>query len=1159
MRSLRLLTPLLGLLAAIQLCNVTAWAQNNIAYNNHSTKDLFSPAVLKSMNVKQTLFSVMKELNRDKGVYFLFSEEGMGNTLVNPIKDITVNVDKILDDILKDTGLKHKKVSDNTFVILNAKERFKNSHDYKEPEFQQAISVSETYSLKFDLISGKITNGDGTPVQGASILVKGTSRGTSTNARGEFSIEANRGDVLVISSVGYISQEMAIGDNKSLSVSLVLATQEISEVVVTALGVKREKKALGYSIQEVDGKNLTEARENNIINSLAGRVAGLQLYKTGNGPTGSTRIVIRGNNSLGGNNQPLIVVDGVPMDNYQSATGQSEYGSFDGGNGISDINPDDVETVTVLKGPAAAALYGTRGGNGVLLITTKKGVARKGLGVRVNSNYEIDNPLLYPDLQNAYGQGSDGVYNVKSQSSWGPKITGQQITDWRGKQVAMSADPDDLKNFLQTGKTWTNSVDISGGNDKTVFRLGYTNLDNKGLLPNTTLKRDLVTLRVNSDLTTRLSVDAKVSYANQRTFNRPQLSGSPYNVFANYYSLPRTVHLADMNPWKDIYGHQILWQPEFYSTLANPYWILNEDFNRDQSDRFLTMLSLDYKFTNWLKLKLRHGMDMRNASSEAATAYGIYNNNSVSPTYNSFSGYGSSRTRVVETNADFLLSANKKFNDFTVGLSVGGNQQRSTYNNVGGNTGILDLPNVYTLSAGSNPKPYSSKAESRLNSLYSFLNLSYKDYIYADVTFRNDWSSTLSPENRSFHYPSFSGSLIVTDMLRNEFNTSLPSFISFFKIRGGYAKAGNTIGPYQLAESYVISRGFFDAITTVPPKILVNPGILPEIVKSQEYGVDLRFLKNRIGIDFTYYKKNAYNQIIYLPAPAATGYNFKVINAGNLQNQGFEFVVNASILKLKSGFNWDVMVNYNHNVNKVVALHPDIKSYALQGDEQSRAIRVLANEGEIYGNMYGRDFARNNKGEIIVELDGTPRKSENKNVLIGNYQPKYTMGISNTFSYKRLSFGFLIDIRGGGQFYSQTMAYMYNNGNARGTLPNREGGMIVQGVKPDNSKNTTAITSQQYWSKVGGAEPVASLFIYDASNSRLREATLGYSIPNKIFGKLPVRNVTLSIVGRNLWLIKSHIPGIDPESSFSTTNSQGIENGTYPSTRTLGVNLKLEF
>ena len=1010
-------------------------------------------------------------------------------------------------------------------------------------------------------LNGVVNDPSNQGVISATVKVKGGSIYTTTNADGKFSFSVPVGNIILeISSVGFALKEIAVnGSDNNITVSLVISNKELEEVVVTALGIKRDKKALGYSVQEVGGKNLTEARENNLINSLSGRVAGLQLYKTGNGPTGSTRIVIRGNNSLGGNNQPLIVVDGIPMDNYQTANNQSEFGSFDGGNGIADINPDDIETVSVLKGPAAAALYGTRGGNGVILVTTKKGVARKGLGVKYNTNYTIDNPLLYIDNQSEYGQGENGVFDVKSQSSWGPKITGQTITDWRGQSVSMSADKNDLKNFLNTGQTWTNSVDLSGGSDKTNFRLGYTNLDNKGLLPNTTLKRNLVTLRVNSELTSKFSVDAKISYTKQNTKNRPQTSGSPSNVFAQYMTLPRSVHLADMNPWKDVFGHQILWLPEAYSTLRNPYWVLNEDFNLDESDRFLTMVSLDYKFTSWLKLKLRHGMDMRQAFAESANAFGIYNNDPTAPTYNFNSGYGAGRSRAVETNADFLLSANKKFNDFNVGLSAGGNQQRSNFNNTGGNTGNLDLPGVYTLSAGVNPRPYSYKAESRLNSLYAFLNASYKEFLFLDVTFRNDWSSTLSPANRSFHYPSFSGSLIVNDFLQKTFNTSLPDFISFFKIRGGYAQAGNTIAPYSLDPSFSISRGVFNAIITSPPSTLVNPDILPEIVKSQEYGVDLRFIKNRIGIDFTYYKKNAYNQILSLPVPPATGFSNKIVNAGNVQNTGYEFIINANAIRAKSGLNWDILINYNHNVNKVLQLHPETKVYLLQSDVASRAIRIAANEGEPFGNLYGRDFARNANGEVIVELDGTPRKSENKNTLLGNYQPKYTMGISNSISYKGIVLGFLIDIRKGGQFYSQTLAYMHAAGTAAGTVPNREGGLIVQGVKPDNSKNTTAITSQQYWSKVAGAEPVASLFIYDASNTRLREVTLGYSIPNNLIGKLPVRNITLSLVGRNLWLIKSDIPGIDPESSFTTTSAQGWENGSYPSTRSLGVNLKLEF
>ena len=1013
-------------------------------------------------------------------------------------------------------------------------------------------------------LNGTVSDASNKGVASATVGVKGTTNFTSTNANGNFSLSVPSGNiVLLVSSVGFDSRDVSVsGTDNNISITLNTSSGNLSEIVVTSLGIKREKKALGFSVQQVDGNKLTEARENNLVNSLSGRVAGLQLYKTGNGPTGSTRIVIRGNNSLStrpGANQPLIVVDGIPMDNYQTANNQSEFGSFDGGNGISDINPDDVESISVLKGPAAAALYGTRGGNGVILITTKKGAARKGLGVRYSTNYTIDKPLLYIDNQNEYGQGSGGIFDVKSEGSWGPLITGQTITDWRGQSVPMSADKNDLKNFLNTGKTWTNSVELSGGNGQTNFRLGYTNLDNKGLLPTSTLKRNLVTLRVNSELTNRLSADAKVSYTKQDTYNRPQTSGSPSNIFAQYMTLPRTVHIADMDPWKDVFGHQILWKPSAYSTLRNPYWVLHEDFNNDQSDRFLTLISFEYKFTSWLKAMVRHGMDMRQAFAESANAFGISNNDPVNPSFNFNSGYGAGRSRAVETNADFLISANKKFNDFNVGLSFGGNQLRSHFNSVTGTTGNLNIPGVYNLFAGVFRRPTSSKAEIRLNSLYAFLNTSYKEFIYFDVTFRNDWSSTLAPQNRSFNYPSFSGSLIVNDFLQKTFDASLPDFISFFKIRGGYAKAGNTIEPYQLEPSYIISTGVFDAIITSPPQTRVNPDILPEIVKSQEYGVDLRFIKNRFGIDFTFYKKNAFNQIIYLPVPPATGYNFKIINAGNIQNKGYEFVINGNIIKTKSGISWDALINYNHNVNKVIELHPETKVYKLQDDAASRAILVTANEGEPFGNLYGRDFARNASGQIIVENDGTPRKTEGKNNLLGNYQPKYTMGISNSFSFKGIQLSFLIDIRKGGQFYSQTLAYMHAAGTAKGTLPFRDGGLVVDGVKENGTKNTVAITSQQYWEKVAGAEPVASLFIYDASNTRLREVTLGYSIPDKVFGKVPVRNVTLSLVGRNLWLIKSHIPGVDPESSFSTTNAQGWENGSYPTTRSFGFNLKLEF
>jgi hypothetical protein len=405
-------------------------------------------------------------------------------------------------------------------------------------------------------------------------------------------------------------------------------------------------------------------------------------------------------------------------------------------------------------------------------------------------------------------------------------------------------------------------------------------------------------------------------------------------------------------------------------------------------------------------------------------------------------------------------------------------------------------------------------------------------------------------------------SIILNSLWSNVFKASFPSFINYAKIRAGYAKAGNSIGPYALIPYFSITRDPRGIPTLSSPKIKPDPDILPELVRSEEAGFELRLFKNRIGFDFTVYKKNAFNQIIVLPDPIAFAQGYTggaYSNAGNLQNSGYEFVFTANPLRMKSGLNWDLTVNFNHNVNKVIKLHPDLPQYALQSTENSRAIFITATEGQLYGNLLGRAFVYNDKGRMIVDDDGTPKVSGNKDQYLGNFQPKYLMGILNSLSYKGFSLGFLIDIRHGGQFYSQTLAYMYANGNAKGTLPYREGGLVVNGVHADGTENTTTINAETYWGKVAGAQPVGSLFTYDASNVRLREATLGYTIPPKLLARTPVRGIRVDLVGRNLWLIKSHIPGVDPESAFNTTNAQGWENGAYPSVRSYGVNLKIDF
>ena len=1140
----------------------TANKKNNFSVYLNNADDKFNQP-----NEKLALLTVLKELNRKKGAYFLFSDPGLGNKPVNSVSiDEKTQTDKILDQALKNTGLKYKKVNPNTFVILQEKDNARKI-EAQPVNFQEGIEDHETSVTPMhvaDVITGTVTDADGAPVAGVSVTIKGTSRGTVTNASGIFTIEANKGDVLVFSSVNYTTQELTVGDNNNLSITLALSATQMNEVVVTALGIRREKRSLGYSVQDIKGDKLTLARENNLANSLSGKIAGLQISRTGNGPGGSSRIIIRGNNSVSGNNQPLVVVDGIPMENEQTATDQSEFGnSYDKGDGISQINPDDVESVSVLKGPAAAALYGSRGGNGVILITTKKGSSRQGFGITVNSNYTMETPLLYPDVQNEYSQGTLGQFDTTSTASWGAKITGQQVKDWTGQTRPLRADGDDLKNFLRKGKTITNSVELSGGNSAMNFRLGYTNLYNEGLLPNSTIKRNQVTLRAGSDINKYLTADVKVSYSRQEAENRPQGSGTPQNIFAQYYARPRTVHFSDMTRYKDDQGRMILWYPTGYSTMRNPYWVLNEDHNADETDRLLSMISLDFKITSWLKLKLRHGMDFGSRFETDLDAYGIAES-PTDPKPNFRSNYYELRTRRVETNADFLLSANKTFKDLSLGLSVGGNRLNERSNASGATTGELDFPGAVNVRFGELPRPLNiTPIKRRVNSIYVFANVGFRNYAFIDATFRNDWSSTLSVDDRSFNYPSISGSLIVNDFFEDITKSSFPEFINYVKLRAGFAKAGNTIPPYSLIPYFSIYRDNRNVPILQRPTIKPNPNTLPEIVKSQEYGIDLRLFNSRVGLDFTIYKKNAFNQILAVKSPAAEAQGYtdgEYINAGNVENKGYEFVLTGNPIRTKSGLNWDIVINYNHNENRVIKLHPDIKQIFLQSDVSSRAIIIVAEEGELYGNLYGRDFKYDAQGRLLVDTTGLPTRGEQKNTLLGNYQPKYTMGISNTLSFKGFSFSFLIDIRKGGVFYSQSVASMHANGNAKGTLAYRDGGLIVDGVLANGAKNTRAITAQQYWTSVAGFEPRgASLFTYDASNTRLREVTLGYSIPTSVLGKLPFRTVRIDLVGRNLWLIKSHIPGVDPESAFSTTNAQGWEHGAYPSTKSYGVNLKLEF
>ena len=1005
-------------------------------------------------------------------------------------------------------------------------------------------------------VTGTVTDEDNQGIPGVNVVLKGTTFGSVTDNDGNYVISLpEEGGTLMFSFIGMSTQEVLVGSRSLIDIVLMQDATQMSEIIVSSLGIERDKKSLGYFAQEIKGDKIVAARETNFLNNISGRVAGVDIQKTGNGPGGTTGILIRGGGGFltgaPGKNQPLFVVDGIPIDNYQTATSTNEYGATDNGNGAQHINPDDIETMTILKGPEAAALYGSRGMTGVVLITTKKGTQGKGLGVSYSGSFTFESPLVMPDMQNEYAQGANGVYDVVSTGSWGPKISGQTVTDWTGSDNPLTADADDLENYLQTGSNFTNSINVTGGNDKATFRLGYTNLDSKGLIPNSTLKRNMITVRSTAQLTEKFKADAKISYNNEKVANRPETSGSINNIFAGYITRPRNVQFQHLNPWMDDNGSMVNWSPISFNTRRNPHWVANEDSNEDNTDRIFTMIKLDYTFAPWLKAFARYGSDFRSAQREDTKAYGVYDELG-SQTRNNGSNYFASNTRSTETNIDFLLTASKTYGDLNIALNFGGNSRHNTFFETAGSTGQLDLPGVYNLSFGSFNRPQSNKAESRIRSLYGFANFGFKDYLFLDLTYRNDWSSNLSEDVWSFSYPSASLSFVLSDAV------VLPSVISFAKLRGAVSQGASDLDAYQLSPTYSIGRGFLNVISTSTPSILFDPQIKPEFVTSNEFGLDLNLLNNRIGIELAAYSKVITDQIIQLPVPGATGYQFKMINAGEVESKGFELMVSASPVKT-SDFQWNIMINYATNEMVVNKLDDGIERLLLQGDESSRAIRIVADEGEPFGNIYGRDFQRDDNGNIVVDDAGIPLKAAEKNSFMGNIQQDFTMGFINDFTYRGINFGFLIDWKQGGQFYSQSSAFMHSAGTHQGTVAYREGGLLVDGVTADGSTNTNTITSQQYWQAVAGAEPVVSEFMMDATSIRLREAYISYTLPQSLVSGTPFNNVSIGITGRNLLLIKSEVPGIDPETSFSVSNARGWENGAFPSTKVYGFNINLGF
>ncbi|NKI25730.1 SusC/RagA family TonB-linked outer membrane protein [Arenibacter sp. 6A1] len=1013
-------------------------------------------------------------------------------------------------------------------------------------------------------VTGTVTDDLGAPLPGVNVVEKGTANGVSTDFDGNFSLNVPNSATLVFSSLGFSTKEVLVSGQSVINVSLSEDAEMLGEVVVTALGIKRERKSLGYAVQEVKGATLTEARENNVVNALSGKVSGVQVIKGSNGPASSSKIVLRGNNSLTGDNQPLIVVDGIPMDNFTGAGNNDFFNpSQDLGNGLGDLNPEDIESMSVLKGASAAALYGSRAGNGVILITTKTGKARKGLGITFSTTTGFQNIFMDPELQSSFGQGNNGIYDNLAGDSWGPKIVGQSVEDWKGGQVPMRA-YDNLGNFFNSGFSQNYSLSFQQQvSDGTSLYTSANYLNDDSNIKGATLERLNLTTRAVSKFgnDNKWTTDVKVQYINSKANNRPINGSNISNAFGTVAGLPRSLDITEFSNDTDEFGNMVWYVP---SNSVNPYWAANNNLSEDSRDRFLLNGSLKHEITNWLSAEINAGADLYTTNTESKLYAG-------SPLSNT-GRYSLGKNTFLEKNYNMLIVASKDdiFGKFGGALTLGGNLMSRGASGISANSGDFVVPNLFSLNNGiNNPNVGQSFSNKKINSLYGTLQVNYDGFLFVDFTGRNDWSSTLSEENRSFFYPSVSTSFVFTELLAGDDN-ELPNWLDFGKIRASYATVGNDLDPFKLNNFYSIGNDPNGNTTAGSGNTLFNPDVKSELIKSLELGFEGRFFNNRLGFDFAWYKTNATNQLLAIPLDPLSGFNSKIVNAGDIQNEGFEIALNARIFDNPEGFSWDTNVNFSTNDNTIVKLTDDVSQFRLGGFDNLAVLAVEGGSyGEIWGTKYNRveDEADPNFGKIIVDGNGFPLASSDK-FKLGDQQPDAMIGFSNTLSYKGISLSFLIDARLGGEIYSGTNLALQRSGSAAATVVNGErNDIVVDGVVDDGNgvytQNTVAVTPENYWTNLSvtsGNLGINEENIYDATNIRLRNVSINYALPTNWLKNSPLQKAKIGISANNVWMIDSNLNGVDPESVFATsTNATGFEYLSSPTSRSVFFNVALNF
>lgn len=1064
------------------------------------------------------LYDVFNSISKQTGYEFVYDEKLLQGTGAVDINLKSVSLSDVLDICLKDKPLSYT-ILDKIIVI-----RPKAVKKETPAAIQPAAAIE-----------GTVVDAAGQPLANVAVQVKGTTRGALTDEKGHFSLQVESTDILVFNYVGYEKKEVAVGQQTSIRVTLTEANKQLSTVVVTALGIKRSEKSVTYATQQVSGVELTKAKDPNLINTLNGKVAGLTISQSSSGVGGSAKVILRGAKSGLGSNQALYVIDGVPMNNSLTSQPNSSFGgsgSYDGGDPISNLNPEDIESISTLKGASAAALYGSQGANGVILITTKSGKAGRTV-VNFSSSLTLSNVAYKPEFQNSYGQ-----TNATNPQSWGDKISGGH---------------DNTSSFFQTGQNLTNSISLAGGSEKMQTYFSYANTSAKGIQPTNKLSRNNITFKETGHfLNDKLTAEADVNYVNQ-TIDNTILSGFYFNPLSGLYLFPRG---NDIRPYKDNFevfdpARRLMVQnwPFNEDVQQNPWWILHRNPNTLDRNRLLMNASLKYEVNKWLNITARGSMDRINDVYEQKIYAGTI------PTLSPANGvYVYSNTTTNQQYGDLLANF-----DIPVGSNVritgvlGGSIRDVVTKGEKFNSGQegLNIPNVFLIQNFKTFNPLNSgtlqENHNQVQSVFGSANISYKSWLYLDLTARNDWASALAfTPSGSYFYPSVGLNVILSEVAK------LPSFISFAKVRGSYAQVGNSPLAYQSNPAvYNFSAGGgFSPNTTAP-----FTDLKPEKTNSLEFGTEWHFFDNRLTADVTYYKTNTKNQTLQIRAPQGSFYDNFFINAGNIQNQGVEAIVRYDVLR-DTKLKWNTGLNFSTNKNKIIELAPNAPEFTLSGASGSNYVSKFKVGGS-FGDIYGTVLQRDEQGRVMIDANGNPIKQGGDFVYLGNSNTKWQLGWNNNLQYKDFTLSFLIDGKFGGKVMSITQSMLDQYGVSKVTGEARDaGGVAVNGVDP-NGNPVSLVDAQKWYSTVGGREAASGEYIYSATTVRLRELALGYNIPVK--GTSFVKGLKLSLTGRNLVYFSKKAP-FDPELTMSTANGlAGVDIFMPPATRNYGLSLNATF